>query len=222
MFRSITERIVWVGRVATFLVGLAVILALAFGTAATALAGSGVGGVFNLGQTNRVDAITRLIGVVTGPGLAVSNTATDPAATALDLRVRVGHAPMTVNSRTVVANLNADLLDGMDPDDLAEPRGYANVLINGGFDPARSKGINSVVVSTEPTAGTNTYCFDLAFAPKIAVASPFLANSAVVATTTAPNPMLTNDCPDTHEDAAARTFGSSANPERINFQIIFV
>jgi hypothetical protein len=41
---------------------------------ATALAGSGVGGVFNLGQTNSVNATSTLTGGVGGPQLKVANT----------------------------------------------------------------------------------------------------------------------------------------------------
>ena len=45
---------------------LAVVASLTLATASAALAGSGVGGVFNLGKTNTVNAITKLTGSVTG------------------------------------------------------------------------------------------------------------------------------------------------------------
>jgi hypothetical protein len=94
---------------------LAVAAALTLGTASAALAGSGVGGVFNLGKTNTVNAITTLVGSVTGPSLRLDNNSTNSAATALDLQVEPGKTPMKVNSTTKVANLNADMVDGKDP-----------------------------------------------------------------------------------------------------------
>jgi hypothetical protein len=72
------------------------------------------GGNFILGQTNAASAITSLAGAagVAGPSLQIDNNSTDAAATALDLQVEAGKAPMTVNSETRVANLNADKVDG--------------------------------------------------------------------------------------------------------------
>jgi hypothetical protein len=93
---------------------LAVAAALTLGTASAALAGSGVGGVFNLGKINTVNAITTLVGSVSGPSLRIDNNSTNSAATALDLQVEPGKTPMKVNSTTKVANLNADQLDGTD------------------------------------------------------------------------------------------------------------
>jgi len=94
---------------------LAVVGVLTLGTASTALAGSGVGGVFNLGKTNTVNAITKLVGSVIGASLVIDNNSTDPAATALNLQVEPGKTPMKVNSDAKVTNLNADRLDGKDP-----------------------------------------------------------------------------------------------------------
>ena len=96
------------------MVGLAVILALTVGLVSTALAGTGVGSAFNLGKTNTVSAISKLVGSVAGPSLLIDNNSTNSAATALDLQVEAGKAPMKVNSGARVANLNADKLDGMD------------------------------------------------------------------------------------------------------------
>jgi hypothetical protein len=95
-------------------VGLAVILALTVGLASTALAGTGVGARFQLGQTNTVNAVTKLVGSVAGPSLQIDNNSTNAAATALDLQVEAGKAPMKVNSGTKVTNLNADEVDGVD------------------------------------------------------------------------------------------------------------
>jgi hypothetical protein len=88
-------------------------IALVFGCA-TALAGSGVGGVFNLGQINTVNATSTLSGETTAPQLTVKNTSTNTSATALNLSVAAGRTPFRVNSTVKVANLNADLLDGRD------------------------------------------------------------------------------------------------------------
>jgi hypothetical protein len=101
---------------ATVFVGLAMIVAaaLTLGTASAALAGTGIGGVFNLGVTNTVNAITKLTGSVAGSSLQIVNNSTNAAATALDLRVATGKPPLKVNSTTKVANLNADQLDDKD------------------------------------------------------------------------------------------------------------
>ena len=99
------------GRATVFLVGLAVILALLFGVVTTALAGTGVGATFNLGQVNSVNKITSLIGSATSAMLKIDN---DGAGPALALQVEPGEQPMTVNSERMVARLNADKLDGKD------------------------------------------------------------------------------------------------------------
>ena len=83
---------------------LAVVASLTLATASVALAGSGVGGVFNLGKTNTVNAITKLTGSVAGSSLQIINNSTEAAATALDLRVASGKPPLKVNSTTKVAN----------------------------------------------------------------------------------------------------------------------
>jgi hypothetical protein len=112
MAKRIYEKVMFVGRATTFTVGLAVILALTVGLATTALAGTGVGACFQLGKTNTVDAITKLVGSVAGPSLLIDNNFTGANATALELQVEAGKAPMKVNSDAQVANLNADKLDG--------------------------------------------------------------------------------------------------------------
>src|SRR5919107_4821976 len=114
MTRTIFSKVMWVGRATKFMVGLAVILALTVGLASTALAGTGVGARFQLGQTNTVNAVTKLVGSVAGSSLQIDNNSTDANATALDLQVEPGKAPMKVNSDTKLANLNSDKLDGKD------------------------------------------------------------------------------------------------------------
>jgi hypothetical protein len=99
-------------RSTSLVVGLAVMMALMVGVASSALAGTGIGGVFNLGKTNSVNAVTKLAGSVPGASLVVDNNSTGTGVTALDLQVEPGKAPMKVDSQTKVANLNADKLDG--------------------------------------------------------------------------------------------------------------
>jgi hypothetical protein len=86
----------------------ALLLAL---TAGMAAAGTGVGGVFNLGKTNAVNAISVLKGSAKGAMVRLVNSG---PGTALQLVVKPGQAPMTVNSAVKVANLNSDKLDGLD------------------------------------------------------------------------------------------------------------
>jgi hypothetical protein len=102
----------WVGRATVFLVGLAVILALVVGFATAALAGTGVGATFNLGKLNTVNRISQLVGSTDNAMLRVDNNSGGTNATALELRVEPGHAPMRVDSSTAVSNLNADQVDG--------------------------------------------------------------------------------------------------------------
>jgi hypothetical protein len=216
MLRGAASKIMWVGRATVFLVGLAVILALVFGLASAALAGVGVGAPFNLGQTNTVDRVSTLVNNGVGPALnlrvgpATATPANNP------------EAPMRVSSQKVVTHLNADKLDGKNASELQDPRGYAHISDEGAVDSAYpSKGIaaNGVVV---PSGETSIYCFDLTFTPNAAVGSPFITNSAVVATVTPPNALLESNCDAPHNDAAAQTFGSDTGTGvPINFQIVF-
>src|SRR5262249_22519066 len=74
--------------------------------------GTGIGAVFNLGKTNKVNAISTLTGKAQGPMLTVRNSG---HGSALDLHVSNRHAPFSVNSATQVAHLNASLLGGIGP-----------------------------------------------------------------------------------------------------------
>lgn len=60
--KTAARKVMWVGRATVFLVGLAMTLAFAVGLASTALAGTGVGARFDLGKTNAVNALTKLVG----------------------------------------------------------------------------------------------------------------------------------------------------------------
>jgi hypothetical protein len=90
------------------------ILVGAFATAAavaatSALAGSGVGAVFNLGKTNSVNATSSLTGTSSGAVLNLVNSGTGAG---LQATVKAGVPPLKVSSSTQVANLNASLLGG--------------------------------------------------------------------------------------------------------------
>jgi hypothetical protein len=81
-----------------------------------ALAGTGIGGIFNLGVTNTVNNPTTLTGNSTAaagkPQLQVTNTSTLPGATGIGINVAAGKPPLAVNSSTQVAHLNASFLQG--------------------------------------------------------------------------------------------------------------
>jgi hypothetical protein len=113
MLRTAAAKVAWVGRATVFLVGLSVILALVLGVATMALAAV-PGDPFKLGQSNVINAVSALGGNVNNSMLRITNNSEGPGATALNLQVTPGKAPMKVNSATKVASLNADRLDGKD------------------------------------------------------------------------------------------------------------
>jgi hypothetical protein len=80
-------------------------------TTTSAFAGSGVGGVFNLGQTNTVDQKSTLTGATADAELLIQNGGTG---TALSLMGGPGAPSFKVNSDTKISNLNSDQLDGLD------------------------------------------------------------------------------------------------------------
>jgi hypothetical protein len=79
-----------------------------------ALAGTGIGGVFNLGKTNTVNASTVLTGSTSGGLLNVRNASTAAQAAGIVIHTENGKSPLVLNSTTKVKNLNADTLDGVD------------------------------------------------------------------------------------------------------------
>ena len=117
MMRTLFGKVMWVGRAVAFTVGLAMILALVFGVATTALGATG--GNFILGKANVASTVSKLTAGISGSALQVINNG---AGTALDLRVGPSAtppsdktvAPMKVDSQAKVANLNADEVDGQD------------------------------------------------------------------------------------------------------------
>jgi hypothetical protein len=92
--------------------------------ATAALAGNGVGGVFNLGEQNTVNESTSLRGATPWRNLQITNTG---SGSALGLKVDPGEPPMAVNSSGKVTHLNADELDGLDSDQLQ--RAYKRTIV---------------------------------------------------------------------------------------------
>jgi hypothetical protein len=146
MVRSALRKAMWVGRATVFVMGAAVTLALVLGVGTVALAAV-PGDPFRLGEVNKMDQITTLIGEVDGAMLQVVNNSDGLNATALDLQVNPKRAPMTVNSGTRVTNLNADRLDN---------KSAADFYARGGTvaDSARLDGMDPADVFTQRT---NTY-----------------------------------------------------------------
>ena len=118
MLRSAASKAMSVGRFASAVFGLALVLALMFGVTSVALAANGQ--PFLLGRaTNAATALTKLTGNVNGAAMQVQNTnAGYGRHGALSLTVQAGEAPMRVNSDARVANLNADKIDGKDSDQI--------------------------------------------------------------------------------------------------------
>ncbi len=118
MFRSALGKVAWVGRTASMVFGLALVLALVFGAATTAL--SATGGNFILGKGNVATTPTNLVSTLADAAKSALIVQNKSGGAALDLRVGNAAtpandvAPMNVNSTKNVANLNADLLDGRD------------------------------------------------------------------------------------------------------------
>src|ERR671921_1068653 len=113
MLRSMASKVAWVGRTASMVFGLALVLALMFGLASAAL--SATGGNFILGKANEATTVSRLTASIAGPALTLVNQSADTAATALNINVASGNAPLRVNAAAGTAtNLSADKLDGKD------------------------------------------------------------------------------------------------------------
>jgi hypothetical protein len=91
--------------------------------AATAMAGTGIGGVFNLGKTNNVNAQSTLKGSTGKRNLQLSNTG---AGAALGISVGAGKHPIVVNAAAGKAtNLDADELDGKGAKDFVQGGGLS-------------------------------------------------------------------------------------------------
>ena len=110
---KVATKAMQIARGTALTLGVALMLALVLGVASTALAGTGVGAPFDLGKTNTVNALSKLAGNVAGPSLLIDNDSSAKGATALNLQVEAGKAPMKVNSGKKIAKLNADKLDNL-------------------------------------------------------------------------------------------------------------
>src|ERR687893_2635993 len=93
MVRSALGKVAWVGRTASMVFGLALVLALVLGVASMAFGANG--DFFKVGKANLASAVSTLTKSGAGP--------------ALSLKVGSG-APLAVNSTTKIAKLNADRL----------------------------------------------------------------------------------------------------------------
>jgi hypothetical protein len=97
MLRTVAKKVAWVGRTASVVFGLALVLALMFGVASMAFGANG--DFFKIGRANLASAVSTLTKSGAGP--------------ALSLKVGSG-APLAVNSSQKVANLNSDEVDGLE------------------------------------------------------------------------------------------------------------
>ena len=123
MVRRFWSLVYLLGRAATYALGLLVLAGLLLGPAAVGLAA--VGDPLTLGGRNdAVDRVTSLAAAVAGPVLRLTNLGAGPA---LDLRVQAGAPPLRVNSDGLVANLNADRLDGLDASAFQPALAWAHV-----------------------------------------------------------------------------------------------
>jgi hypothetical protein len=95
VLRAICSKVAWVGRTASMVFGLALVLALTLGVVATAFGATG--DFFKVGRSNLASTVSTLTKSGAGP--------------ALRLRADSG-PPLAVNRQEKVDNLNADLLDG--------------------------------------------------------------------------------------------------------------
>ena len=85
MARSAFSKVAWMARTTTTVVGLAIMLALVFGAATTAMGATG--GNFILGKANVATTVSKLTASIAGPALTLVNNSTGTAATALNISV---------------------------------------------------------------------------------------------------------------------------------------
>ena len=126
-------------------VGAAVVMG-----ATVALAGTGIGGVFNLGQTNTVNGTSTLTGADAGKaGLSVTNTSTTAGSSALSLTAAVGKPTLTVSNNAQIQSLNASLLGGYSRSWLNRAGLYSNESLFG----LNATETDGTVAMTAPAAG---------------------------------------------------------------------
>jgi hypothetical protein len=144
-----------VGRATVVAVGLGVSLALLLGAATVALAAV-PGDPLKLGKVNTINAVSTLVGSVSGSMLTIDNNSTALGATALDLRVEPTRDPLKVTSSSKVDNLNVDRLDNFNSSDFVTD-GSRAVLPNDTYVNEASKlgpgSGNTVFVSVDCDSG---------------------------------------------------------------------
>lgn len=137
---SKAARVVYaMGKVTVFCAGLAVVVGLVFGAASVAEAKVPS---LRLGVSNTVKGITTMVGSIAGPVLRLDNNSNDANATGLDIQVKPGQDPITVNSDARVEKLNADKLDDKDSGDFHTPRLWAVIGSDGAL--LRGNGVTAV------------------------------------------------------------------------------
>jgi hypothetical protein len=114
MLNRMASKAVRIARGTTLALGLAVMLSLMLALAAGAAEAEKAKSL-KAGVQNAVSAVTSTVGSGAGPVLRLDNNSTASDATALDLQVEAGQAPLTVSEGAGKAtNLDADKLDGKD------------------------------------------------------------------------------------------------------------
>ena len=112
MLRKVAARVAWVGRTASMVFGLALVLALVFGTLSVAVAHTGSAGLFHLNHSNTANAVSKLVGSTAGTLLKVDQNG---AGTALNLEVNLDKPPLVTSPGSGTAtNFSADRLDRYD------------------------------------------------------------------------------------------------------------
>lgn len=162
MVRSVASKVAWVGRTASMVFGLALVMALVLGVSSVALAGNldplKIGSIKNV-ATKTTQLVGRVASgealVVKNPsggsalGLSVGDPSADPATKAV--------APMKVNSQALVENLNADNVDGKSSEqfaDAAHPHAGADIT-SGTVSEARIDGTVTRDSEVVPTVKAN-------------------------------------------------------------------
>ncbi len=149
-------KVMWMARATTTVVGLAIMLALVFGVATTAIGATG--GNFILGKANGATTVSKLTANIAGPALTLVNQSTEAAATALNINVASGKAPLKVNAAAGTAtNLSADELDGKSSEQFANaahPHSGADIT-SGTVAEARIDGAVARDAEVMPTVKAN-------------------------------------------------------------------
>jgi hypothetical protein len=132
--------------------GAATVLVLAANTVTYAATGHS----FILGKANKANQVTTLKRTTSGQALSLVTKSSS-------------NAPLAVNGKGKVANLNADRLDGLDSTKFVRngnhgvARAYAHILPGSGFDAARSWNVSAADV----VSSNGSYCFrNLGFTPR--------------------------------------------------------